>query len=90
MEDETYRALLRGAHTIWLKALPEEHMERGRAQGDNRPMANNPKAMDELRSILTSREDLYSRADDMVNTSNSSEAESLRQLVNQTRKLIKQ
>ncbi|MEP1207700.1 MAG: helix-turn-helix transcriptional regulator [Rhizobiaceae bacterium] len=90
LEDETYRALLQGAHTIWLKARPEEHMERVRAQGDNRPMANNPKAMDELRSILTSREDLYSRADAMVNTSNSSEAESLRQLVVQARKLMKQ
>ena len=90
LEDETYRALLQGSHTIWLKALPEEHMERVRAQGDNRPMANNPKALDELRSILISREDLYSRADGMVNTSNSSEADSLRQLIDQARNLMDQ
>ncbi|MGH6923708.1 MAG: helix-turn-helix transcriptional regulator [Propylenella sp.] len=68
-EPETFNFLLRNFHTIWLKARPEEHMARVRAQGDERPMAGNPAAMDELRNILMSREALYARAEAEVNTS---------------------
>ncbi len=68
-EPRTYAFLLRHFHTVWLRATPEEHMLRVRAQGDERPMAGNPKAMEELRSILTSREALYARAEAQVNTS---------------------
>lgn len=70
-EPETFNYLLRNYHTIWLKASPEEHMARVRAQGDERPMAGNPEAMDELRSILMSREALYRIAEARVNTSRS-------------------
>lgn len=68
-EPDTYNYLLRHCHTIWLKAQPEEHMNRVRGQGDERPMAGNPAAMDELKSILTSREALYAKAEAMVDTS---------------------
>ena len=68
-EPETFNYLLRHYHTIWLSARPEEHMARVRAQGDERPMAGNPAAMEELRNILTSREALYARAEARVNTS---------------------
>ncbi len=68
-EPRTYAFLLRHFHTVWLRATPEEHMLRVRAQVDERPMAGNPKAMEELRSILTSREALYARAEAQVNTS---------------------
>ena len=57
-----FNNLLDRFHTIWLKAAPEEHMARVRAQGDERPMAGNPTAMEQLRSILTSREDQYRQA----------------------------
>ncbi|NKB53416.1 MAG: helix-turn-helix domain-containing protein [Rhizobiaceae bacterium] len=87
-ETETYGRLLQKFYTVWLKALPEEHMERVRKQGDERPMAGNPKAMDELRSILTSREDLYRRADGLVDTSHRSPDESLIDLITTTRQLI--
>jgi len=76
-EPETYSFLLRNYHTIWLKARPEEHMARVLAQGDERPMAGNPAAMDELRSILTSREALYAKAEAVVSTSNLTLEESL-------------
>lgn len=76
-EPETYAYLLRHYHTIWLKAEPQEHMDRVRAQGDERPMAGNPSALDELRKILTSREDLYAKADATVNTSSVQVATSL-------------
>lgn len=77
-EAETFDWLLDHFHTIWLKAQPEEHMARVRAQGDERPMAGNPAAMDELRSILTSREALYARAGAVVDTSGRAVGESLR------------
>jgi XRE family aerobic/anaerobic benzoate catabolism transcriptional regulator len=61
-EPDTYKTLLAHFHTIWVKASPGEHMNRVRAQGDTRPMAGNPEAMEQLKSILTSRESLYERA----------------------------
>lgn len=64
-----FNNLLDRFHTIWLKAAPEEHMARVRAQGDERPMAGNPAAMQQLRSILTSREDQYRQAAATLNTS---------------------
>lgn len=68
-EANTYEMLLRSFHTIWLQAKPEEHMERVRAQGDGRPMAGNPAAMNDLRSILESRQQLYANAELTFNTS---------------------
>jgi len=77
----TFNYLLDHYHTIWLRATPEDHMNRVRAQGDNRPMAGNPNAMKELRNILSSREEQYSRADAQVDTSNASAVESLSALL---------
>ncbi len=68
-EPETYTNVLAHFHTIWIKARPDEHMARVRAQGDERPMAGNPEAMEQLRSILTSREALYGRALAQLDTS---------------------
>jgi XRE family transcriptional regulator, aerobic/anaerobic benzoate catabolism transcriptional regulator len=76
-EPETFNYLLRRFHTIWLKAKPEEHMARVRNQGDTRPMAGNPAAMDELKAILVSREALYARSEAQVDTSGKEVDESL-------------
>jgi XRE family aerobic/anaerobic benzoate catabolism transcriptional regulator len=86
-EPETYNFLLRHFHTIWLKASPEEHMQRVRGQGDERPMAGNPKAMEELNSILKSREALYKRAEATVNTSGKPLPECRAELVRAVREL---
>jgi len=67
-EPDTYKTLLAHFHTIWLQTSPTEHMERVRAQGDTRPMAGNPEAMDQLKSILRSRERLYERAEATLDT----------------------
>jgi XRE family aerobic/anaerobic benzoate catabolism transcriptional regulator len=68
-EPSTYELLLSTCFTVWLKADPEEHMERVISQGDTRPMAGNLKAMDQLKSILSERESAYSRADLTIETS---------------------
>ncbi len=80
-EPETYASLLQHFHTIWLKASPAEHMARVRDQGDTRPMAGNPEAMDQLRSILTARETLYDRATARLDTSGKTEDQSLDDLL---------
>ena len=67
-ETTTFEKLLSACTTVWLQASPEEHMQRVLAQGDNRPMAGNRRAMDELRRILIEREPLYRRADYVVDT----------------------
>ncbi|MEM9140923.1 MAG: shikimate kinase, partial [Pseudomonadota bacterium] len=74
---ETYSMLLESFQTVWLKARPEEHMERVRAQGDERPMAGNPQAMGELRALLNAREPEYARAALTVDTAGRSVRESL-------------
>ncbi len=73
----TYDLLLSTCYTVWLKARPEEHMERVIAQGDTRPMAGSTRAMDDLRRILDSRIDLYRQADATVDTGGKSVRQSL-------------
>jgi len=68
-EAGTYERLLSSCHTIWLQASPEEHMARVAAQGDQRPMAGNREAMDDLRRILGGRESRYRKADATLDTS---------------------
>lgn len=75
-EPATYDRLLSRFHTIWIKTSPSEHMDRVRAQGDERPMAGNPEAMAQLKSILTSREALYDQAHARLDTSGASVADS--------------
>ena len=71
-ETTTYEKLLSACTTLWLQAAPEEHMQRVLAQGDDRPMAGNRRAMEELRRILIEREPLYRRADYTIDTHNKS------------------
>jgi len=58
-EPATYDLLLSSCFVVWLSARPEEHMGRVLAQGDLRPMAEGPQAMDDLKAILESRAALY-------------------------------
>jgi len=70
VNDPTSYALLRSrCQTIWLRARPEDHWNRVVAQGDQRPMAENPHAFAELRALLAAREKLYARADHTIDTS---------------------
>jgi XRE family aerobic/anaerobic benzoate catabolism transcriptional regulator len=68
-EVATWELLRRRALTVWLKARPEVHWERVIAQGDRRPMANDPLAMKRLRQLLSERDGLYRQAHHTVDTS---------------------
>ena len=77
----TFGHLLAHCLTVWIRATPEEHMQRVIAQGDLRPMRDNRQAMDDLRAILASREALYARADLTLDTSGRRLEESVAALV---------
>ena len=79
-EASTYDLLLSSCYTIWLKALPEEHMARVVAQGDTRPMAGNNEAMVDLKRILAARAALYGQADAVVDTAQRTVAQSAKDL----------
>jgi XRE family aerobic/anaerobic benzoate catabolism transcriptional regulator len=66
---ETYGLLLRRTHTVWVKARPDEHMNRVMEQGDFRPMAQNREAMADLVAILDARRADYARAQAELDTS---------------------
>ena len=68
-EPETFSRLRSACYTVWVKAKPEDHMQRVIAQGDKRPMAGSQWAMADLRKILAGRAPMYEQADASVNTS---------------------
>jgi XRE family aerobic/anaerobic benzoate catabolism transcriptional regulator len=69
-EPATYELLRNACFTVWVKASPEEHMQRVIAQGDLRPMQGREEAMADLRRILAERSELYGLADAVIDTSN--------------------
>jgi XRE family aerobic/anaerobic benzoate catabolism transcriptional regulator len=73
----TFNLLLAHCWTVWLKASPEEHMQRVVAQGDLRPMAGNREAMDDLKRILAGRAAFYGKADAVLDTSAKTEQQAL-------------
>jgi XRE family aerobic/anaerobic benzoate catabolism transcriptional regulator len=80
-EPATFERLLTMCFTIWLRATPEEHMQRVIAQGDMRPMADNRESMSDLKRILEVREPLYRKADMAIDTGGQSLPESLKMLL---------
>ncbi len=78
---ETYALLLRRAHTVWIKARPDEHMSRVMAQGDFRPMAQNRAAMADLVAILEARRADYARAEAELDTSGDAVEQSFAKLL---------
>jgi XRE family aerobic/anaerobic benzoate catabolism transcriptional regulator len=80
-EPGTFELLLTSCLTVWVRAQPTEHMSRVIAQGDLRPMADNARAMDDLMSILASREPLYAKADLTLDTAGKPAPRSARELL---------
>ncbi|MCC5858095.1 MAG: helix-turn-helix transcriptional regulator [Ectothiorhodospiraceae bacterium] len=68
-ELDTFKALRSAFYTVWVRADPEDHMNRVIRQGDLRPMEGNESAMDDLRRILAEREPFYRSANHAIHTS---------------------
>ncbi|HYF41811.1 MAG TPA: helix-turn-helix transcriptional regulator [Ramlibacter sp.] len=83
-ERETFDLLQSRFWCVWVKASPEEHMSRVVAQGDMRPfdstLGATGEAMEDIRRILASREQLYARADAVVDTAARTVKQSLKDL----------
>ncbi len=77
----TYELPLANCFAVWLRATPEDHMQRVTAQGDLRPMAERAEAMDDLKRILAEREEMYRKPDAVLETSGVSEKQALAELV---------
>ena len=84
----TYQKLLSAFHTVWVKASPSEHMQRVLAQGDTRPMAGNPAAMEQLKKLLADRELDYARSMAVIDTEGRKPAQSLDDLLSVLRPLV--
>src|SRR6202140_857063 len=80
-EPGTLELLLASCFTVWVRPDPQEHMKRVMAQGDMRPMANNARAMEDLQSILKSREPLYAKAEAVVATTGKTPEQNLAELL---------
>jgi len=79
-DPDTYNLLLDHCTCVWLKATPEEHMQRVMAQGDMRPFKGSPAALEEIRRLLADRGRLYSRADAALDTSGRTVRQNLAEL----------
>lgn len=79
-----FNLLLSHCTTVWLQAKPEDHMQRVIEQGDFRPMSGSREAMEDLKAILSSRADFYSKAHLQLDTS----AQSLQATFNELLRLV--
>lgn len=68
-EEETYKLLRASLFTVWLRASPEDHLERVRGQGDIRPMRSSRQPLEDLKAILEDRSQDYRLADYELMTS---------------------
>ena len=83
----TWDLLCERTVTVWLEASPEEHWNRVVEQGDQRPMADNPAAMEELRALLDSREKAYAAARITVDTTGRTPQEVMERIVDRLEQL---
>lgn len=64
-----FERVLESFTTVWLKARPEDYMQRVLDQGDHRPIADRQDAMSELHALVQIRAPQYMRASITVDTS---------------------
>ena len=91
-ERDTYRLLRQHYYTVWVRAVPEDHMARVIAQGDLRPIsgAGRTQGMEDLRLILEEREPDYRLADYTLMTSGRNVAECAAELADICSPMLKE
>ncbi len=86
--DASYELLIERFHTVWLRADPDEHMQRVIDQNDLRPMIGRSAAMQDLVALLREREPAYARAAHTLDTTGRSIRECLAELVDVSKPVI--
>jgi XRE family aerobic/anaerobic benzoate catabolism transcriptional regulator len=76
-EPRLLNMLLTTCFVIWLRARPEQYIERVTLQGDLRPMLDHADAISDLRLILSEREPFYAKAHQTIDTADLTIEESL-------------
>lgn len=76
-EPRLLNMLLTTCFVVWLRARPEQYIERVTLQGDLRPMLDHDDAISDLRLILSEREPFYAKAHQTIDTSDLTIEESL-------------
>ncbi len=91
-ELRTYSLLLSSCITVYLKASPEQHILRVQRQKDDRLSAPEVRgeAMEVVWNTLKAREDLYQRADIVLDTTHQTAEQALRELKARLAKLVGQ
>lgn len=91
-EKETYRLLRQHYYTVWVRAIPEDHMARVIAQGDLRPIsgAGRVQGMEDLKLILEERDPDYRLADYTLMTSGRSIEECVEELIKVCSPMLKE
>ena len=87
-DSANFNLLLSHCTTAWLQASANDHMARVAAQGDLRPMAASPEAMEDLKRILQGRSAFYSKADISIDTSAQDVEASFKLLNTEVRKVM--
>jgi len=87
-EPDTYDLLRENYFTVWIRALPEDHLDRVRSQGDTRPMDGSRQPMKELHSILDERSQDYQLADHELMTSKRDIADCIDELTRVTKSYL--
>lgn len=67
-EKPTYDVLLNHFHTVWVRADPDDHLQRVIEQGDRRPMAGSRDAIQDISIMLNERQSDYTRAHSQIDT----------------------
>ena len=79
-DPSSWGLLCKQATVVWLRARPEDHWNRVVSQGDRRPMADNPAAMEELRALLSARRETYAQAGITLDTTDHAPEELARRI----------
>ena len=87
-DSANFNVLLTHCTTVGWQANANDHMARVAAQGDLRPMAASPEAMEDLKRILEGRSAFYSKADISINTSAQNVDASFQRLKTEVRKMM--
>lgn len=80
-QDTPFASLLDSFHTVWLRATPEEHVERVRRQGELGPLRDAPDATARIGALMEVRGPLYARAEAQLDTTGKTPVATLKQLV---------
>jgi len=84
-DQESWEMIKQRCFTVWLHATPEEFMRRMHKQGDTRAMQGRPRAMEELKDLLSLREPLYAESQVFIKTTKKSPAKIVELIMRQAK-----